>query len=347
MTQVKDIRIAKNGASYSLVGQKMHAAGQLRTLKGGVIVRKDGRLYVYSEPLNAHLHLSINTDGKGVVLAFRSLPSKPFRSQGVYPIGGAVMNVRVRVTGQMLLTGGRSDAYQYTSAPFPCDGQTHRQTDTAGVPPGKELYKVEVYSMEVLFSAEGLDAYAYTQGDVQVEIDPRRFTAVAVVSPPGAGRAEASPANPAYGQTVRFSATETDRDAWRFVGWASGEKNRSYSVLALGDVVDTALFEDASDVVDFAFTLSIDANGHLMVRARAVQNRAEAFVMVAFDIQYLDAQGQGQTAIYEREVRLDRRVDTFVFEDTQTAEILEVSAPQFGDMPQPFRVGEVEVTVAS
>ena len=347
MPRVKDLKIAKSGALHSLIGQKIQAGGELRTLRGGTILRHAGQLYVYSEDLNAHVGVSVAGDGTEIAVSFRSLPSEPFRPEGVYRIAGEVMSVRVRLTGQLLLTDGSDAAYDRTAGPFACDGQEHSVLDGDTVPQGKEAYRADVYAAEILFSSGGMDAYAYAQGEVGVESVPRRFTAAAYVSPAGAGGATAEPTNPAYGQAVRFSAGETDRDTWRFTGWASGVKDLAYTVQAFGDVSDTALFADATRVVDFAFTLSADALGRLQVAGRSVQNRAEAFVIAAFDIRYLDAQGQEQSLRYEREIWLDGRVDTYVFEDSSVMEILSATVPQFGDLPEPFMVGAAEATVAS
>lgn len=344
MPRVKDLKIAKNGALYSLIGGRIRVGGQLRPMKGGTIVRHGGQLYVYSEAFNAHVAVS-SPQGTGIGIIFQSRPSVPFRPAGEYRIAGEVIGVQVRLAGELHFTDGSSDAWDFLAGPFVCDGAVHDAWDAASVSGGKELYRVDVSAAEIIFSSEGMDAWAYAQGEVSIEGYERRFVAAASVSPAGAGVAEAAPSDPTYGQWVRFEAEESDRDAWRFTRWASGHTSRSYAIQAFGDLSDTAVFVDASAVMDFSFTLSVDAGGHLLVVGKSLQNKTDEFVMVAFDIKYLDRLGAGQTAHYEREVFLDGRVDAYVFADTNVSEILEVSEPQFGDMPQALEVGDVQVII--
>ena len=346
MTRATDLQISDGAQSHSLIGQQIFDGTALHTMKGGTAVYDGQQWYIWRESLNAQVRVSVAAAGT-LSVSFRSLPGKPFRPSGVYPIAGEAIDVRVRLTGALHLTDGTDEAYDFTAGPFPCDGAEHSVTDSASVPSGKELYRADIYAAEILFSDEGMDEWAYAQGEVGIESVPRRFTASAGVSPFGAGTATATPGDPLYGQRVKFEAGESDRNAWRFTRWASGEKSRSYSVQAFGDVADTALFEDASYVVDFAFTLSVDPQGRLKVMGKTLQNRVEAFVRVSFDIRYLDTVGEGQTAVYEREIHLDGQQDIYAFEGTEAAQILEASAPQFGDMPEPFSEGDVAVEVAN
>lgn len=307
-------------------------------------MKQGGVLYVYSEALNARVAVS-SPQGTGIGIAFQSLPSEPFRPAGEYRIAGVAIGVQVRLAGELHFTDGSSDAWDFLAGPFVCDGAVHDAWDAASVPGGKELYRVEVSAAEILFSSEGMDAWAYAQGEVDIEGYERRLSAWASVSPSGAGTASATPSDPIYGQWVRFEAEESDRNAWRFSRWASGRTDRGYSVRAFGNLNDTAVFESTANVVDFIFELSIDTDGHLMVAGKSLQNKTDEFVMVSFGIQYLDGQGVGQTAVYEREIYINGQGDTYVFADTDVSEILEYTQPEFTGMPEPLEVGDVQVII--
>lgn len=344
MARATNLKVFAAGASHSLIGQQMYAAGTYRTLKGGTAVYQNGQWYVYDEPLNAQVSLAV-ASATQIDFTFQSLPSEPFRPEGLYLIHKNTLEVQLRFSGQMHFTDDSAEAYQYTTDPLPCDGVQHTFSDTTSVPSGKELYQVDIDAVEVLFSSEGLDGWAYRQGDVPVETTPRRFTAYAAVSPLGSGYASATPSDPLYGQVVTFLAT--DGNGYKFTRWASGRTSRSYAIQAFGDLSDTAVFESTANVVDFLFTLSIDADGHLQVVGKSLQNKTDEFTMVSFTIHYLDSQGAGQTAQYEREIYLNGQEDTYVFTDANVSEILEYTQPEFTDMPYPYVTGDVQVMITS
>ena len=303
---------------------------------------KNGQWYIYSEALNAQVSLAVASPTQ-IDFTFQSLPSAPFRPEGLYSIRKTVLQVSLKFSGQMYFTDDSTEAYQYTTDPLPCDGVQHSFSDTASVPSGKELYQVDIDNVEVLFSSEGMDGWVYRQGDVPVETTPRRFTAYAAVSPIGSGYASATPSDPLYGQIVTFTAT--DGNGYKFTRWASGRTSRSYAIQAFGDLSDTAVFESTANVVDFIFELSIDADGHLQVVGKSLQNKTDEFTMVSFTIHYLDSQGAGQTAQYEREIYINGQEDTYVFSDTNVSEILEYTTPEFTGMPAPYVTGDVQVVI--
>ena len=344
MARATDLKVFAAGTSHSLIGQKMYASGTYRTLKGGTAVYKNGQWYIYSEALNAQVSLAV-ASATQIDFTFQSLPSAPFRPEGLYLINKNTLEVRLRFSGQMRFTDDSADAYQYTTDPLPCDGAKHSFSDTTSSTPGKELYQVDIYDVEVLFSSEGMDGWAYIQGDVPVETTPRRFKAYAAVSPIGSGYASATPSDPLYGQVVTFLAT--DGNGYKFTRWASGRTSRSYAIQAFGDLSDTAVFESTANVVDFIFELSIDADGHLQVVGKSLQNKTDEFTMVSFAIHYLDSQGAGQTAQYEREIYLNGQEDTYVFTDANVSEILEYTTPEFTGMPAPYVTGDIQVIITS
>ena len=165
MARATDLKVFSAGASHSLIGQQMYASGAYRTLKGGTAVYKNGQWYIYSEALNAQVSLAVASASQ-IDCTFKSLPSAPFRPEGLYLINKTTLEVQLRLSGQMHFTDDSADAYQYTTDPLPCDGAKHSFSDTTSVPSGKELYQVDIYDVEVLLSSEGMDGWAYIQVDV-------------------------------------------------------------------------------------------------------------------------------------------------------------------------------------
>lgn len=344
MARATDLKVFAAGTSHSLIGQKMYASGAYRTLKGGTAVYKNGQWYIYSEALNAQVSLAV-ASATQIDFTFQSLPSAPFRPEGLYLIHKNTLEVRLRFSGQMRFTDDSADAYQYTTDPLPCDGAKHSFSDTTSSTPGKELYQVDIYDVEVLFSSEGMDGWAYIQGDVPVETTPRRFKAYAAVSPIGSGYASATPSDPLYGQVVTFLAT--DGNGYKFTRWASGRTSRSYAIQAFGDLSDTAVFASLEKVIDFSLIFYIDASSRVCIEARSLQNKsAEAFATLSLDLTYLDGTGAEHTLTgYTFEVVVDGQDHIFVLDQTSGA--AEILAPSAEDVevtpPGDFVTGELEI----
>ena len=346
MARATDLKVFSAGTSHSLIGQQMYAAGTYRTLKGGTAVYQNGQWYVYDEPLNAQVSLAV-ASATQIDFTFQSLPSEPFRPEGLYLIHKNTLEVRLRFSGQMRFTDDSADAYQYTTDPLPCDGVQHTFSDTTSSTPGKELYQVDIYDVEVLFSSEGMDGWAYIQGDVPVETTPRRFKAYAAVSPIGSGYASATPSDPLYGQVVTFLAT--DGNGYKFTRWDSGRTSRSYAIQAFGDLSDTAVFASLEKVIDFSLIFYIDASSRVCIEARSLQNKsAEAFATLSLDLTYLDGTGAEHTLTgYTFEVVVDGQDHIFVIDQTSgAAEILAPSAEDVEVMPPgDFIAGEVSIQI--
>ena len=344
MARATDLKVFSAGTSHSLIGQQMYAAGTYRTLKGGTAVYQNGQWYVYDEPLNAQVSLAV-ASATQIDFTFQSLPSEPFRPEGLYLIHKNTLEVQLRFSGQIHFTDDSADTYQYTTDPLPCDGVQHAFSDTTSVPSGKELYQVDIDAVEVLFSSEGLDGWAYRQGDVPVETTPRRFTAYAAVSPLGSGYASATPSDPLYGQVVTFLAT--DGNGYKFTRWASGRTSRSYAIQAFGDLSDTAVFASLEKVIDFSLIFYIDASSRVCIEARSLQNKsAEAFATLSLDLTYLDGTGAEHTLTgYTFEVVVDGQDHLFVLDQTSGA--AEILAPSAEDVevtpPGDFVTGELEI----
>lgn len=344
MARATDLKVFAAGSSHSLIGQQMYAAGAYRTLKGGTAVYQNGQWYVYDEPLNAQVSLAV-ASATQIDFTFQSLPSEPFRPEGLYLIHKNTLEVQLRFSGQMHFTDDSAEAYQYTTDPLPCDGVQHTFSDTTSVPSGKELYQVDIDAVEVLFSSEGLDSWAYRQGDVPVETTPRRFKAYAAVSPLGSGYASATPSDPLYGQVVTFLAT--DGNGYKFTRWASGRTSRSYAIQAFGDLSDTAVFASLEKVIDFSLIFYLDASSRVCIEARSLQNKsAEAFATLSLDLTYLDGTGAEHTLTgYTFEVVVDGQDHIFVLDQTSGA--AEIMAPSAEDVevtpPGDFVTGELEI----
>ena len=344
MARATDLKVFSAGASHSLIGQQMYASGAYRTLKGGTAVYQNGQWYIYYEALNAQVSLAV-ASATQIDFTFQSLPSEPFRPEGLYLIHKNTLEVQLRFSGQMHFTDDSADAYQYTTDPLPCDGVQHSFSDTTSVPSGKELYRVDIDAVEVLFSSEGLDGWAYRQGGVPVETTPRRFTAYAAVSPLGSGTASATPSDPLYGQLVTFLAT--DGNGYKFTRWASGRTSRSYDIQAFGDLSDTAVFASLEKVIDFSLIFYIDASSRVCIEARSLQNKsAEAFATLSIDLTYLDGTGAEHTLTgYTFEVVVDGQDHLFVLDQTSGA--AEILAPSAEDVevtpPGDFVTGELEI----
>lgn len=344
MARATDLKVFSAGSSHSLIGQKMYASGTYRTLKGGTAVYTNGQWYVYDEPLNAQVSLAV-ASATQIDFTFQSLPSEPFRPAGLYLIHKNTLEVQLRFSGQMHFTDDSAEAYQYTTDPLPCDGVQHTFSDTTSVPSGKELYRVDIDAVEVLFSSEGLDGWAYRQADVPVETTPRRFTAYAAVSPLGSGYASATPSDPLYGQLVTFLAT--DGNGYKFTRWASGRTSRSYAIQAFGDLSDTAVFASLEKVIDFSLIFYLDASSRVCIEARSLQNKSEeAFATLSLDLTYLDGTGAEHTLTgYTFEVVVDGQDHIFVLDQTSGA--AEILAPSAEDVevtpPEDFVTGELEI----
>ena len=341
MADAKDIQTAVNGAFHSAIGQKAHDGTAWRTMKGGTHVRRGNQWDIYREAMNAQITLGL-VSGTSVSIAFKSLPSAPFRPQGIYHANKQVMTVQVKLTGEIRFTDGTSDAYIYTAGPFACDGQSHTVTDTASIPSGKTAYQITNVVADITLNGYG--PLAYKPGTITVTSEPMRFTADAFTYPAGAGTAIATPSNPTYGQIVTFTAQDTVSGR-TFTKWReSGKTARAYSVQVFGNIRDTAEFADTSKTVNFRIRAYIDVDHHICVDAKTLQNRIDQFVMVSFDIGYTDTSGMPQTLRYEREVWLNGQIESHTFDQTASS-LNAYTPPEVGILPESYVLGSVEVTL--
>ena len=343
MADAKDIKVFAGGKWISILGQKIHDGHAWRIPKGGTHMRRENAWDIYREAMNADIKIGI-ASGTAVSIAFKSLPSVPFRTGGVYHANKQIMAVQIKLTGQIAFTDGTTDAYIYTAGPFACDGQSHTLTDSTSIPSGKTAYQITGIVADILYS--DIEALSYKTGDLNIVSEPMHFTAQAFVYPSGAGTASATPSNPTYGQIVTFTAQDTVSGR-TFTRWMeSGKTARSYSVQAFGNIRDTAEFTDTSKTVDFRIRIYIDANRHICVDAKTLQNRTDQFVMVSFDIGYSDTTGMSQSLRYEREVYLNGQTESHTFEET-ASDIGNVSTPEISTLPYPYVLGDMDVQIGT
>lgn len=340
MAQVKDIKICILGKYASFIGQKISDGTAWRTPKGGTHICRGNAWDIYREDLNASVRVFPAEEGTIVRAVVKTLPSARFRPQGIYYLDHAVMKAAIRIDLVADFTDATSDPLVIETDNFLCNAA--EQTFSVAVPQGKTCYRVTVGAVQI--TPEGIGTHAYQQKDVAITVEPLHFTAQPFVYPSGAGTATASPSNPIYGQIVTFTAQDTNAD-WTFVKWReSGKTARSYSVQAFGDIRDTAEFADTSKTVDFRIRIYIDANRHICVDAKTLQNRTDQFVMVSFDIGYSDTTGMTMTLRYEREVYLNGQTESHTFEET-ASDIGNVSTPEISTLPYPYVLGNVEVVI--
>lgn len=342
MADAKDIKIYAGGKFTSLTGQKAHDATAWRTPKGGTHIRRGNAWDIYREDLNASVRVFPAEGGTIVQTVVKTLPSARFRPQGIYYLNHAVMKAAIRIDLVADFTDATSDPLIIEVADFLCNAA--EQTFSVAVPQGKTCYRVTVGDVQI--TPEGMGNRAYRQKEITVTAEPLHFTAQAFVYPTEAGTATATPSNPTYGQIVTFYAQDTVSGR-TFTKWMeSGKTARSYSVQAFGNIRDTAEFTDTSHTVDFRIRIYIDANRHICVDAKTLQNRSEQFVMVSFDIGYSDTTGMTQTLRYEREVYMNGQTESHTFEET-ASDIGNVSPPEISTLPYPYVLGDVDVQIGT
>ena len=213
-------------------------------------------------------------------------------------------------------------------------------------PAGKTCYRLDVQGIDL--TPDGMADYAYRQNRITQTNHGWTLTAQAHVGPSGAlGKAQAtvSKSNPKYGEQIVFQAIETHPDQWRFSHWGTDvtKKDNPLYVTATPDTVEqTAMFADASKIVDFSIKAYVE-NGRVKAEVRTLQNRSNQFVMVSFDI-YYTYHGETMSIRYSREVTLDGRVSAYVFQDTQAGEVNYIDNM---DIPllNPWVLGQVETEI--
>lgn len=327
MAKASDILIYKGGRGYSIIGQEVYYNGKWRGMKGGTAIYKNGQWYLYQEPLNIDLAITIAGSTQAVATV-KSTASLPYRPAGVYHLNGQPMTATVGIDLTAYFTDGSSDLFQM-SFDFTCDAQAHvLRKDTP-----KKCYKLTVSRVTV--TPAGLGVYAYRQGEIRQTVDGWHPAVNAYVSPSGAGTASVSNPSPLYGTSVVIQATETDRNTWRFVRWASGQKSIAYGKTLYDDYSDTAIFADAGKVIDFSMIFYVNASGQVCIEAKTLQNRDSVqFATITLDIPYTDTTGAGHVLTgYTFELTVNGREIIRTVEGIQNAG--EVSIPQNVEIQPP------------
>ena len=292
MADTKDIQVFAGGKWNSLLSQKGYDGTGWRTAKGGTAVYRDGQWYRYYERVNLDVKVYID-NGTSIRMIVKSLPSQPFRTDGIYYLNKSVLTAALtfRMTMKLVDSEITAEPLIETFAGFRCDATA--QTFTYAVPHDWKCSEVTNVSVEMEPDSFGI--YAYRLGTVNVVTDGWHLNAYASVTPTGAGTASVSDSTPLYGSLVVFSATETNRNAWRFTRWSSGQKGISYSKKMYADFSDMAVFTDATKVIDISMIFYVNNSGQVCIEAKTLQFRdASQFATITMDISYDDVYGQNR-----------------------------------------------------
>lgn len=327
MAKASDILIYKGGRGYSIIGQEVYYNGKWRGMKGGTAIYKNGQWYLFQEPLNMDLAITID-GGTQAVATVKSTASLPYRPAGVYNLNGQPMTATVGMDLIAYFTDGSSDLFQM-SFDFTCDAQAHIFRKNTP----KKCYKLIISGVTI--APAGLGEYAYRQGNIRQSVEGWHPSVNVSVSPSGAGTASVSNPSPLYGTSVVLQATETDRNTWRFVRWSSGQKAIAYGKTIFDNYTDTAIFADASKVIDFSMIFYVNAAGQVCIEAKTLQNRDSVqFATITLDIPYMDTTGGGHVLTgYTFELTVNGQEIIRTVEGIQGAG--EVSIPQNVEIQPP------------
>lgn len=292
MAETKDIQIFAGGKWNSLLNQKGYDGTGWRTAKGGTAIYRDGQWYRYYERINLDVKVYVD-NGTTIRIVVKSLPSQPFRTNGIYYLDKSVLTASLtfRMTMNLVDSEVSAEPLIKTFTGFRCDATA--QTFTYTVPNGWKCNTVTDVSVEI--EPDSFGVYAYRLGTVNLTTDGWHVNVYVSVSPSGAGTAAASNSNPLYGTSVLIGAIETNRDMWRFTKWTSGQKAITYSKTVREDYRDMAVFTDATKVIDISMILYVNDNGQVCIEAKTLQNRdAYHFATITMDISYADIYGRPQ-----------------------------------------------------
>lgn len=334
------IRMAKADGSFAdVTGNKLMGPTGWVTPKGGTHVRYGEGWLTYYEDLNADVQVYV--EGTQVRAVAKTTGNDQYHKTGVYRENGKTVTAALLIRATGYFTDGTAD-YLPIGGTLTCDGTA--RTFTAQAPAGKTCYRLDVQSTDL--TPAGMANYAYRQADITLTNHGWTLEAHAYVGPAGAlnkAQATVSKANPKYGEQIIFQAVETHPDDWRFSHWGTDVTNKDNPlyVTATPDTVNqTAMFADASKIVDFSIKAYVE-NGRVKAEVRTLQNRSNQFVAVSFDI-YYTYHGETMSVRYSREVTLDGQVSAYVFQDTQAEEVNYIDNT---DIPllNPWVLGRVDV----
>ena len=336
------IKMAKaDGQFVSVIGNKLKGPAGWVTPKGGTHVRQGEGWLTYYEDLNADVQVYV--EGSQVQAVVKTTGNDQYHKTDVYRLDGKTITATLLIRATGYFTDGTMD-YLPIQGTLICDGTA--QTFTAQVPTGKTCYRLDVQGIDL--TPDDMANYAYRQANITLTNHGWTLEAHAYVGPAGAlnkAQATVSKTNPKYGEQIIFQAIETHPDEWRFSHWGTDVTNKDnplYVTASPDTVNQTAMFADASKIVDFSIKAYVE-NGRVKAEVKTLQNRSNQFVVVSFDI-YYTYHGETASVRYSREVILNGQVSAYVFQDTQAEEVNYLDNM---DIPllNPWVLGQVETEI--
>ena len=248
MSEINDIKAAKNGAFTSFLGHSMAAGGQFVQVRGGFHICKNGQWHRYCEAVP--FDVKVYAEGPQIRVMLTSLSSR--FSEGDYWYNHQYLKATAHLSLTITKHTGSTQDIDITTSPLECTGSASPYIHT--LPSGAICTDVSIGTCEVTLNGEE----AYTTGEVTATSYPWTLHGVVSVTPEGTGEASVTPRTATYGQQVTFRALNTDPEYWRFTRWQSGEISPTYTVTVYDDYSDTAIFADATKIIDFYIAASID-----------------------------------------------------------------------------------------
>lgn len=294
MPDIADIKVAKNGEFISLLGQSIAIGGQFVQVRGGFHIRKDGQWHRYREAVpfdvkvyaeGPQIRVMLTSLGRGRVIPAEQILTADAQYRTAsgrdywynYEYLKATAHLSLTVTKH---TGSTQDI-EITTSPLECTGASSPYVHT--LPEGTICTDVAIKSCEVTLNGEE----AYTTGPVTATSYPWTLHGVVSVTPEGTGEASVTPRTATYGQQVTFRALNTDPEYWRFVRWQSGEISPTYTVTVYADYSDTAIFADATKIIDFYIAASIDPDTQdIIFFIKTEYDRTDNPATVRFNLRY-------------------------------------------------------------
>ena len=277
MPDITDIKVAKNGEFISLLGQSIAIGGQFVQVRGGFHICKDGQWHRYREAVP--FDVKVYAEGPQIRVMLTSLSSR--FSEGDYWYNHQYLTATAHLKLTITKHTGSAQDIDITTSPLECTGSASSYIHT--LPSGYICTNIAIKSCEVTLNGEE----AYTTGPVTATSYPWTLHGVVSVTPEGTGEASVTPRTATYGQQVTFRALNTDPEYWRFTRWQSGEISPTYTVTVYADYSDTAIFADATKIIDFYIAASIDPDTQdIIFFIKTEYDRTDNPATVRFNLRY-------------------------------------------------------------
>lgn len=277
MPDITDIKVAKNGEFISLIGQSIAIGGQFVQVRGGFHICKDGQWHRYREAVP--FDVKVYAEGPRIRVMLTSLSGR--FSEGDYWYNHQYLTATAHLSLTITKHTGSTQEVDITTSPLECTGSASPYIHT--LPSGDICTNIAIKSCEITLNGEE----AYTTGPVTATSYPWTLHGVVSVTPEGTGEASVTPRTATYGQQVTFRALNTDPEYWRFTRWQSGEISPTYTVTVYDDYSDTAIFADATKIIDFYIAASIDPDTQdIIFFIKTEYNRTDNPATVRFNLRY-------------------------------------------------------------